>query len=151
MDGLSSAGSAIAIVSLVIQLVETVQEINTFLKNVHGAPKEVLNLTETLDQLQGTLDNVRLLIETQFLVLRLPGSPAFIIKAIEHCEKQIKALEAFTSTARKSLEHQHGLRKRWASMRIVAKKQDVEDIQCRLRDAKVDLQFALSSNSWQLQ
>lgn len=51
MDGLSSAGSAIAIVSLVIQLLDTVQEINKFLKNVHEAPKEVLNLTETLDQL----------------------------------------------------------------------------------------------------
>ena len=151
MDGLSTAGSAIAVVSLVIQLVETVQEINRFLKSVHEAPKEVLNLSETLDQLQGTLDNVRLLIETQYLVLRLPGSPALMTRAIENCEKQIKALEAFASTARKSLEHQHGLRKRWASMRIVTRKQDVEDIQCRLRDAKVDLQFALSSNSWQLQ
>ena len=148
MDG---AASAIAIVSLAIQLVDTVQEISKFLKNVHGAPKEVLNLIETLDQLQGTLDNVRLLIETQFIALRLPGSPVFITKAVENCEKQITALKAFLSTAKKSLGHQHRLRKTWASMEIVAKKQDVEDIQRRLRDAKLDLQFAISSNSWQLQ
>ena len=151
MDGLSSAASAIALVSLAIQLVDTVQEISKFLKNVQNAPKEVLRLIETLDQLQGTLDNVRHLIDQQFLVLRLPGSPAFITKAMENCVKQIKALETFASAAKRSLDHQHRLRRTWASMRVVAKQQDIEDIQCRLRDAKMDLQFALSSNSWHLQ
>lgn len=151
MDGLSSAASAIAVVSLAIKLVQTVQEISKFLKNVQDAPKEVLRLIETLDQLQGTLDNVRQLIDQQFLVFRLPGSPTFITKAMENCEKQIQALETFASGGRRSLEHQHRLRRTWTSMRIVAKKQDIEDIQCRLKDAKMDLQFALSSNSWQLQ
>ena len=151
MDGLSGAASAIAIVSLAIQLVDTVQEIKKFLKNVQDAPKEVLRLLETLDQLQGTLDNVRQLIDRQFLVLRLPGSPAFIIKAMENCEKQIKALETVVWKARQSLEHQHMLRRTWSSMEVVAKKHDIEDIQCRLKDAKMDLQFAVSSNSWQLQ
>ena len=147
MDGLSSAASAIAVA---IQLVDSVQKVSKFLKNVQGAPKEVLKLIETLDQLQSTLDNVRQLIETQFLVLRLPGSPTFIIKAIENCEEQIKVLEAFVNTARKSFERQSRLRKSWASMKVVSKKQDIEDIHCRLRDAKMDLQFALSSKSWHL-
>ena len=151
MDGLSSAASAIAIVSLAIQLVDKVQEIRKFLKNVQDAPKEVLRLLETLDQLRGTLDNVRQLIDHQFLVLRLPGSPIFITKAMENCEKQIKALETVVWKAKRSLEHQHMLRRTWSSMKVVAKKHDIEDIQCRLRDAKMDLQFALSSNSWQLQ
>ena len=151
MDGLSGAASAIAIVSLAVQLVHTVEEIGKFLKNVQGAPKEVLRLLETLEQLQGTLDNVRQLIDHQFLVLRLPGSPVFMNKAMENCEKQIKALETVVWKAKRSLGHQHMLRRKWSSMKIVAKKQDIEHIQCRLRDAKMDLQFALSSNSWQLQ
>ena len=151
MDGLSNVASAVALVSLAIELVDTVQEISKFLKNIQDAPKEVLMLIETLDQLQGTLDNVRQLIDQQFLVLRLPGSPTFITKAMGNCEKHIKALETIASTARRSFEHQHKLRRTWASIRLVAKKQDIEDIQCRLRDAKMDLQFALTSNSWQLQ
>ena len=151
MDGLSGAASAIAIVSLAVQLVDTVQEISKFLKNVQDAPKEVLRLVETLDQLQGTLDNVRQLIDHQFLVLRLPGSPVFITKAMENCEKQIKALETVVWKAKKSLGHRHMVRRTWSSIKTVAKKPDIEDIQCRLRDAKMDLQFALSSNSWQLQ
>ena len=151
MDGLSNAASAVAIVSLALHLVDTVRKITKFLDNVQDAPKEVLRLIETLDQLQGTLNNVRQLIDQQFLVLRLPGSPAFITKAMENCEKQIKALENFASAARRSYEQQQKLRWTWASIRFVATKQDIEDIQCRLRDAKLDLQFALSSNSWQLQ
>lgn len=151
MEGLSGAASAIAIVSLAVQLVDTVQEIRKFLKNVQDAPTEVLRLLETLDQLQGTLDNVRQLIDHQFLVLRLPGSPVFITKAMENCEKQIKALETLVCKAKRSLRHQDIVRRTWSSMKIVAKKQDIEDIQCRLRDVKMDLQFALSSNSWQLQ
>ena len=151
MDGLSNAASAVAIVSLALHLVDTVRKITRFLDNVQDAPKEVLGLIETLDQLQGTLNNVRQLIDQQFLVLRLPGSPAFITKAMENCEKQIKALENFASAARRPFEQQQKLRRTWASIRFVATKQDIEEIQCRLRDAKLDLQFALSSNSWQLQ
>lgn len=150
MDGLSNVASAIAVVSLAVQLVDTVHEISKFLKNVQDAPNEVLRLIETLDQLQGTLDNLRQLIDQQFLVLRLPGSPVFINKAMNNCEKQIKALETFVRAAKRSFKHERRLRRTWASMRAVAKKQDIEDMQCRLRDAKMDLQFALSSNSWQL-
>ena len=151
MDGLSSVASAITIVSLAVRLVVTVQEISKFLKNVQDAPKEVLRLLETLDQLQGTLDNVRQLIDHQFLVLRLPGSPIFIDKAMENCKKQIKALETVIWMPERSLKNQHIVRRTWSSMKLVAKKQDMEDIQCRLRDAKFDLQFAIASNSWQLQ
>lgn len=151
MDGLSGAASAIAVVSLAIQLVDTVQVISKFLKNVQDAPKEVLGLIETLDQLHGTLDHVRQLIEQQFLVLRLPGSPTFISKAMENCEKQIIALETFLGEAKRSFERQRMLRRTWASLKVVAKKQVVEDIQCRLRNAQMDLQIAFSCNSWQLQ
>ena len=151
MEGLSGAASAIALVTLAVQLVDTVQEISKFLKNAQDAPKEVLRLLETLEQLQSTLDNVRQLIDQQFLVLRLPGSPVFITKAMENCERQIKALETVVFKAKRSLGHQHLVRRTWSSIKVVAKKQDIEDIQCRLRDAKMDLQFALSSNSWQLQ
>ena len=151
MDGLSNVASAVALVSLAKQLVDTVQDFSKFLKNVQDAPKEILRLIETLDQLQGTLDDVRQLIDQQSLVLRLPGSLTLITKAMENCEKQIKALETFVSAARRSFEHQHKLQRTWASIRVVAKKHDIEDIQCRLRDAKMDLQFAVSSNSWHLQ
>lgn len=151
MDGLSGAAGVFAVVSLAAQLVQAVQDVTKFLRNVPDAPEEVVRLIETLEQLRRTLDHVRQLIEEQFLVQRLPGSPFFVTKALENCEKHIKMLEQFASKAKTSFDNRHRLRRTWVSMKIVAKKRDVEDIECRLRDAKMDLQFAISSNSWQLQ
>lgn len=75
MDGVAGA---FAVVSLAIQLANTVQQVSKFLRNVQEGPREVIKLIEILDQLHGTLDHVRQLIEQQFLVLRLPGSPEFL-------------------------------------------------------------------------
>jgi hypothetical protein len=122
-----------------------------FLQDIHDAPKEVARLIGNLDQLHGTLDHVRQLIEQQYIILRRPGSPGFITKALENCEKQVKALESFANQARSCCNDQQKWRRTWASMKMVAKRQDLDDIQSRLRDAKMDLQFAISSNSWQLQ
>ncbi len=111
----------------------------------------MVGLIEVLDQLHGTLDHVRQLIEQQYIVLRLPGSPEFITKALENCEKHVRTLEIIAEKAKKSLHDQPKLRRTWASMKSVFKRQDLDDLQSRLRDAKMDLQFAISSNSWQLQ
>ena len=151
MDGVSGAASVITVITLAIQLGQAVQKINKFLRNVDEAPKEVVRLIEMLDQLHGTLEHVKELLEQQSLVLRLPGSPLFITRALEKCEKHIDELEILSAKVRSAFGHQRKLRRTWASMNFVVKKHDLEDIRCRLRDAKTDLQFAISSNSWQLQ
>lgn len=151
MDGVFSAASIVTVVTLAVQLGTAIQKLSKFLQNVQEAPKEVVRLVETLDQLHGTLEHVRELLEQQSFVLRLPGSPVFIFKALGSCEKHIKELEILSAEVRRSFGHQHKVRRTRASMRFVVKKQNLEDIRCRLRDAKMDLQFAISSNSWQLQ
>ena len=151
MDGVSSAASVVAVVTLALQLGKTIQKINSFLRNIEEAPKEVVRLIETLDQLHGTLDHARELFEQQFLVLRLPGSPLFITRALETCENHISELTTISTGISRSFGHQRKVRRTWASMRFVVKKQELEDIRCRLRDAKMDLQSALSSNLWHLQ
>ena len=50
MDGVSSS---FAVVSLAIQLVQTTQKISKFLHGIRDAPKEIIKLTELLDQLHG--------------------------------------------------------------------------------------------------
>ncbi|KAF7506410.1 hypothetical protein GJ744_011764 [Endocarpon pusillum] len=148
---MEAVGSALAVVSLALQLANTVQQVSKFLRDVRDAPKEVVRLIETLDQLHNTLDGVRQLLEQQFVVLRLPGSPDSITKALENCEKQVKTLETIAEKAKRSLHDQPKLWRTWASIKSVAKRQDLDDMQEQLRDAKRDLQFAISSNSWSLQ
>ena len=148
MDGVSSS---FAVVSLAIQLVQTTQKISKFLHGVRDAPKEIIKLTELLDQLHGTLDHVRSLLEQQHLILRLPGSPVYMIRELEKCEKIIKQLESLVSKAKESLGHQQRVQSTWASMRFALGKGTIQELQGQVRDAKTDLHFAMSSNTLQLQ
>ena len=148
MDGVSSA---FAVVSLAIQLVETGEKISKFLSSVQGAPNEITKLAQTLDQLNSTLKQVSSLLEQQYLVLRLPGSPVFIANALENCEKRIKTLENVIQKVKNSMDHQNRVQRSWAAMRFVSKKEDIQEWQSQLRDAEAGLQTAMLSNSWQLQ
>ena len=148
MDGVSSA---FAVVSLAIQLVETGEKISKFLSSVQDAPSDVTKLAQTLNQLNSTLKQVSFLLEQQYLVLRLPGSPVFITNALGNCEKRIKTLEDVIQKAKLSMDHRDRVRRSWAAMRFVSKKEDVQEMQSQLRDAEAGLQTAMLSNSWQLQ
>ncbi|KAL2039706.1 hypothetical protein N7G274_007565 [Stereocaulon virgatum] len=103
MDVMSSS---FAVVSLAIQLLETTQKIRSFLHDVRDAPKETIRLTELLDQFHGTLDHVKSLLEQQYLVLRLPGSPVHMFRALENCEKTVQQLESLVKKAKESFGHQ---------------------------------------------
>lgn len=148
MDGVSSA---FAVVSLAIQLVGTGEKISKFLTSVQGAPSEVIELGQTLDQLNSTLKQVSYLLEQQYLVLRLPGSPVFITNALENCERRIKTLEDVTQKANISTNHRNRVQRSWDAMSFVSKKKDIQEMQSQLRDAEAGLQTAMQTNSWQLQ
>ena len=148
MDGVASA---FQVISLAIQLVETGEKISKFLTSVQNAPSEVTRLGQTLDQLNSTLKQVSHLLEQQYLVLRLPGSPVFITNALEHCEKKIKMLEEVIQKAKTAMDHRDRVQRSWAAMRFVLKKEYIRELQSQLHDAEAGLQTAMLSNSWQLQ
>lgn len=148
MDGVSSAS---AVVSLAIQLLETVQEIRDFLRSVHHAPSELIKLVETLEQLHGTLNQVRHLLEQQYSILRLPGSPVFMESALQNCNRKIITLEKVVNEAKVSLGWQNRVKRTWAAMKLAYKKEDMQEMQTQLLHAETGLQTAMLSNSWQLQ
>ena len=148
MDGVSSA---FAVVSLAVQLVETGEKISKFLSSVKDAPNEVIKLYQTLDQLNNTLKQVSYLLEQQYLVLRLPGTPVFLTNALGTCKKRINILEDVIRKAQKRIDHQSRVQRSWAAMKFVSKKEDILEMQSHLRDAEIGLQTAMLSNSWQLQ
>lgn len=147
MDG---ASGAFAVVSLAIQLFEIAQETSKFVKGIGNAPSELIRLGETLDQLGSVLGYVRQLLEQELLVLRLPGSPIFILEALQNCERGLKPLKDIAKKA-KEAPNDYRTKRVWKSLRFVMKKEHIEELQSQLRDAKSDLQFAVSANSWQLQ
>ncbi|KAI9731808.1 MAG: hypothetical protein M1835_003512, partial [Candelina submexicana] len=61
MDGLSAAAGVISVVSLAIQLAESVHKVENFWKSVKDAPSEVNDLQENLGILAEILDRARTL------------------------------------------------------------------------------------------
>ena len=148
MDGVASA---FAVVSLAIQLVKTGEKISRFLTNVQDAPNEVVKLGQTVEQLNGTLKQVSYLLEQQYLISRLPGSPVHIMKALKNCEKRIGTLDEIVQKAKTNMDHRNRVHRSWAAMKLVSKKEDIREMQSQLRDAEAGLQTAMMSNQWQLQ
>ncbi len=147
MDG---ASGAFAVVSLAIQLFEIVQKTNKFIKDLRNVPGELTRLCENLDQLGSLLENVRQLLEQQFLVSRLPGTPIFILSALQQCARALEPLKKIVDEA-KDASSGHRSTKTGKSLRHVMKKEHIQELMSQLRDAKFDLQSAVLNNSWQLQ
>ena len=148
MDGVSSM---VAVVSLAIQLVDSVHKARAFVKDIQNASNDLVRLGETLDQLYSVLTYVRNLLEQQFLTSRLPGTPALILDALQDCERKMEPLKRFIDQSKESTNQRHRVHRALASSKLASKKEDLQQLERQLRDAKSDLQFAITGNIWQLQ
>lgn len=148
MDGVSGV---FAVVSLAIQLVDSVQEVRSFLKDIRNAPNELVRLDETLDQLHSNLKYVRNLLEQQFITSRLPGTPTFILHGLQECEKRLEPIKRLVDDAKVSSNQQRRVYRAWALTKLAFKKEDLQQLERQLCDAKSDLHLAVTGNLWQLQ
>lgn len=148
MDGVASG---FAVVSMAIQIAGTVQKIRDFLRSVQNAPNELTKLIETLEQLHGTLNQMRHLLEQQYWILRLPGSPVFMESALQNCSRKVSTLEKAVDNAKSTLARQSRVKRTWAAMKLVSEKEDPREMQSQLLHAETGLQTAMLSNSWHLQ
>ncbi len=144
-------GTVMAVISLAVQLAGTVTSVNDYLRAIRDAPSELVALIETLDQMQSNLNQVHHLVEQQFSDGRLPGSPVFILKALQTCKKRVETLGGLTDEIKGSLDNRRLIKRTWASLNVRTRKTRVQELQSQLNDAMSALQFAVSSNVWQLQ
>ena len=144
-------GTALAVVSLAIQLAGTVQTINEFLRTIRDAPSELSTLIETMELMQSNLNQVHYLIEQQFSDPSLASSPVFILNALKVCEKRIAVQKAWVEEIKHSLTTRHLIKRTWANLSIRPKKTQLSEMQGQLREAMANLHFAVSNNQWHVQ
>lgn len=144
-------GTALAVVSLAIQLAGTVQTINEFLRTIRDAPSELVALIETMDLMQSNLNQVNYLIELQFSGPSLAGSPVFILNALKLCERRVGVQKAWVEEIKRSLTTQSLMKRTWASLNIRPKKTQLNEMQGQLREAMANLHFAVTNNQWHIQ
>ncbi|CAN9463067.1 unnamed protein product [Alternaria alternata] len=124
MEALSGAASGIAVVSLTIQLIQSVALIREFIKDVKGASKELHRLVGKLELLNALLEDARKVLEQQSSLLGMyfPAPSTAIYKCLQDCEKSIEPLvdivkklslpqsQSSSSTARLKSEIKLGLK-----------------------------------------
>ena len=144
-------GTALAAVSLAIQLAGTVQTINDFLRTIRDAPSELVTLIETMDLMQSNLNQVQYLVEQQLSDSSLAGSPVFILNALKVCERRVEVQKIWVERIKQSLNTRHLMKRTWASLNISPKKLQLSEMQGHLREAMANLHFAVTNNQWHIQ
>jgi hypothetical protein len=94
MEALSGAASGIAVVSLTIQLIQSVALVREFIQDVKGASKELQRLVGKLELLNALLDDAAKVLEQQSSLsgMHFPAPSMAIFKCLQDCEKSIQPL-----------------------------------------------------------
>jgi hypothetical protein len=124
MEALSGAASGIAVVSLTIQLIQSVALIREFIKDVKSASKELHRLVGKLELLNALLEDAHKVLEQQSSLsgMHFPAPSMAIFKCLQDCERSIQPLvdvvkklslpqsQSSSSTARLKSEIKLGLK-----------------------------------------
>ena len=152
------AGGVIAVVSLGIQLAESVQKIRKVLRGVKEAPEELQRLMRKIDLLHEIFKYVNALIEQQRHILVHHGMiPLFegtlhtCARSVNRLEGEIAHVQGSSDDRRKALgvRQMKSMRKHQA-LRAVLRKETLEDLCSAVDESVRELSLILQLNSTQL-
>ncbi len=147
MDPFSAAASSFAVVSLAIQLIGTVNNIQGFLQNIEDAPQEVIRLMSVIQQLNAILNEIRVIIERQqALSFDLQPLPSMFL-AMQACQEQLKYLSSLLSKLKNRSDVRSKISRSWTSLRLVTKREDIKRLETQLHYATTNLIAAMSINA----
>jgi hypothetical protein len=138
MDGLSAAASGMAVVSLAIQLVDSVREIHRFFRTLKGAPEELGRLLDLLEHMELMLDNIGKLVDPD------SGISLSVLKAIQTCERALNRLGGLIEKVKRNSSAQNPLKRSLGFFRLACKKEEVEEIERQLDRAVGNLNMVMT-------
>ena len=144
------AGGAIAVVSLGLQLVDTIKKASRFIRGIRDAPAEISTFASNLQHLHLTLDKVTGLITRQREGENLSASTDLLESAVRNCEPNITNLSKLIHRLQKRFERNGRHRATWASVSSVIKKDDLERYRGRIQEDLIVLNTAISLSTYEL-
>jgi cell fate (sporulation/competence/biofilm development) regulator YlbF (YheA/YmcA/DUF963 family) len=133
-DGLSAAASGIAVVSVAIQLIESVSSIKRFFRNLKDAPKELQRLLDLLDQFQELLENVKAVLDEERNSDAGVSNYPILTRAVQNCRNQVQMLEDFVSDINGSKKSSK-MSSKWSSFRLNAMRHEILELENRILNA----------------
>ncbi|KAF4313893.1 hypothetical protein GTA08_BOTSDO00129 [Botryosphaeria dothidea] len=140
MDGLSGAASVAGIVSLSVQLAESIQKICKFLSALKHASSDVEDFIDDLEVLCYVLADIQRCEE-------IFGPQPATAKAIMRCRRQVQALENMVLQLDKEMKSERKRRRGQAMVKAVLKADRVKEFRTKISEAKETLSLALQSSS----
>ena len=145
------ASGVFAVVSLSLQLAETVKKVDNFLRDVQNAPDELKRLVDTLDQFDLILVQVKTYVEQQSRINGLPGCIDVIERTLHSCESNVRKLDSYVNVFQPLFNGKGQRRKLWASIKTVVKKEEIVQMRGLILQDISSLQAAMLINISHLQ
>lgn len=152
MEVLSGAASGMAVASLALQLLQSIDTIRTFITHVKGASRELERLVELLTNLSALLDHVRTLTEKQTSLQHCPLPCQPIFDYLKTCESSLASLEQVIVKYEKRLTTTaSGVSRLRHDMRFALKAKDIASFEDRIQRDIANLNTAIGVNGANLQ
>lgn len=146
MDGVSAASGILAVVSLAIQLVDTIQKIRHFVQDVAHASKKHDSLITQLNSLERLLEGVKAISKRD----ACNGATVFsecIRYAVINCDEKLKSLQQFIEHNRSVTDGNGKITRTFCAVKLAFKDEDIKEFDCNLHQAVVTLTAALTLNA----
>lgn len=134
MDGLSAAASGITVVSLAIQLAESVKKLHDFWESVKDAPKHFCAIQTDLQLLSTILEKID---REEDL------SDPYIRDVLKNCEGQVASLVATVNDIVPGFKAESRRTRAWATLKAAFKKEKVSEFKSCLQETMSTLRLAL--------
>lgn len=140
------AASGIAVVSLALQLIKSVDTIKTFIRDVKNAPSEITRLSETLESLSGLLNNVHHCAKLQDTHIPLP-SPE-IYRVLQRFKDHLRPLKNVVKNYSAALQKDSPRRRLWENLKLGLKTKENDGFEERIERDKTALILAMTVINW---
>lgn len=150
MEVVGGAASLITVLSLAVQLGDSVYKLSRLIKSIKNAPKELQVVSKDLDRLRGILSEVALITQQQQSQDPAPLPSANFLAALQDCRERFQSFEAFASEVAASLQRK-GLQKSIGALRFPARRGNLRQLYGDLDRSISHLGTFLVLNSTQIQ
>lgn len=111
------------------------------LRAVKEAPDFLSRLRDALHHVVLVLTYVNAPIRQQDTIGSLRSSTEYL-NALRRCWTTMMSLDSFVKELKVSLSRQYWIRRKWTSFKTVFRKENIENLQDQVREARASLEFA---------
>ena len=133
-EAIGVVASGIAIGTLAAQITSSIVKLKSYWDDVQDAPQDIQDLLEEVDILRHLL-NVIADDQRQNSASSLILDSTSISSCLLLCKKEVDQLQELTDSLGTHLDAKGSLRRKWASMKVVMKKDKVEKYKTKLERA----------------